>query len=150
MNGGRHIARGAGHAPVCDESDGMSLVLKVGQHRRQAVKFGHAGGLRTLSPYHHDDIPVQLSGRIGCLYGCLVFKDCCRRLDQAAFFGDGGNLDHRLAEIAVKHAKPAIRRVRIASWAQNFGVERCCRGVAPDKAIVRKHGFARIIGKVVT
>ena len=123
MDGGRHIARGAGHAPVSDESDGMSLVLQVGQHRRQAVKFGHAGGLRALSPHDDDDIPVQFAGSIGCLHGCLVFKDRCRCLDQAAFLGDRGNLDHRLAEIAVKHAKPAIRRVWITCGAQNISVE---------------------------
>ena len=101
----------------------MPLVLKVGQHRRQAVEFGHAGGLRTLSPHHDDDIPVKFAGRIGRLHGRLFLEDRGRSLDQAAFFGDGGNLDHRLAEIAVQHAKPAIWRVRIAGGTQDAGVE---------------------------
>jgi hypothetical protein len=67
VDGRRHLARGAGHAPVGHQRHGLTPVLQHAERRRQLVQFRHAVGLRTLEAHHGDEISGQLAGLEGGL-----------------------------------------------------------------------------------
>ena len=62
MDRRRHLARGAGHAPVGDQRDLEAAVLQHAEGRRQLVQLRHAVGLRALEAHHGDEVAVQLAG----------------------------------------------------------------------------------------
>ena len=58
---GRHLARGAGHAPVGDQRHLAAAVLQHAERRGQLVQLGHAVGLRALEADHGDEVAVELA-----------------------------------------------------------------------------------------
>ena len=135
MDRRRHLAGGAGHAPVGDQRHLVTAVLQHAEERREFVQLRHAVGLRPLEAHHGDEIALQLAGLEGCCQLALVDEHPRRRLDHTMLRGHGGDLGHAASQVAFQHAQAALGRERPLGRTQDGFVEALRRSVTPDQLI---------------
>ena len=82
VDGRRHLARRAGHAPVGDQRHAEAALLQGAEDRRQRVQLGHAVGLRALEAQHADEIALQRAALERGLHLVLIVEDAGRGLDD--------------------------------------------------------------------
>ena len=83
VDGGGHLAGGAGHAPVGDERDPVTAALEHAERRRETVQLRHPVGPRALEAHDHDDVAVELVPRKRLEEALLVIEHAGGRLDDA-------------------------------------------------------------------
>jgi hypothetical protein len=132
----RHLAGGAGHAPVGDQRDLLAAVLQHAERRGQLVQLGHAVGARALEAHHGDEVALELAGLEGGEQRVLV----CRTRAGASMrrcSGDRRGLDHRAAEVArAGRRPPSARTARPRGAARRSS--RLAGGVAPFELARRR------------
>ena len=114
VDGGRHLARGAAHAPVGDQRDLEAPPLQHRQRRRQLVQLGHAVGARPLEAHDGDEVALERAGGEGGEHLFLRVEDERRRLDDPAVGGHRRDLDHGAAEVAGQQLQAAVGAERRA------------------------------------
>ena len=65
VDGRRHLAGGAGHAPVGDQRHLEAAILQHAQVGGELVQLRHAVGLGALEAHHHHHVTVQFAGLAG-------------------------------------------------------------------------------------
>ena len=101
VDGSRHFARCAGHAPVRYQRHFLPAVEQDGQRRREFVQFGHAVGARALVTHHADEIfAVQLAALEGSQHFALVVKHDGGRFDHKVLRFHGRYFNHAAADVA--------------------------------------------------
>ena len=149
VDGRRHLARGAGHAPVGDQRHAEAALLQGAEHRRQRVQLGHAVGLRALEAQHADEIALQRAALERGLHRVLIVEDAGRGLDDVTLGPHRRGLDHGLAEIAAQHGEPAGGLEGIGRRAQDLSVQARARAVAPFEPALAQHRLLRVAGQSV-
>ena len=125
MDGGRHLARRAGHAAVGHDRDPLAAVLQHPERGRQLVQLGHAVGGRALVADDRDQVAAvePALGEGGEEVG-LVVEDHRGCGDHAVLGLDRGRLHDRTAEPAREHPQAAVGGERVVGRSQHRGVQR--------------------------
>ena len=116
MDGGRHLAGGAGEPAVGHHGHLVAVVHQHGERGDQFMEFRHARGLRPLKAHHGDEVAVQpalVEGRDELFLGV---KDHGGGLDdRVGPVGQGGHLDDGAAQVAGDDLEPARERKKAAA-----------------------------------
>ena len=145
MDGGRHLAGGAGHAAVGEQRYALAAILQDAEHGGQLVQFRHAVRLRPLEAHDGDEIAREFAGLEGGVEFELVVEDLGRCLDDMAFRLDSRNLDDGLADIAGQHLEAAGRLEGRLDTGEHFRIVADLRGLlAHDRAVLAEPGIDRI------
>ena len=135
MDGRRHLAGGAGHAPVGNQRHLVAAVLQHAKEGRELVQLRHAIGLRPLETHHGDEIALQLAGlESGCQLA-LVDEHPCRRLDHTMLRRHGRDLGHAASQVAFQHTQAALRREGPLCRTQDGFVQALSGPIAPDQLV---------------
>ena len=142
MDGGRHLAGSAGHAPVGHQRHLETAILQHTERRCQAVQLRHAIGLRPLEADDGDEVAVELAVLERVLKLLLVVEHDCRCFDNMALRLDGGNLDDRFAEITGQHLQTTSWLERGLDAGKHLRVVALLGGgLADNRALLVKHGI---------
>ncbi len=144
VDGGGNLARGAGHAPVGDESDLVATVHEHAECGDQGVQFRHPLRPWALVAQHHDDVAVQLTRAEGLGEVGLGGEDARGGTHGTVLRCDGRDLDDRAAEVSVDHAKPALGGEGVVGGAEHGVVERGRGHVAPGHRVAVQDRFLAV------
>ncbi|SPK72805.1 conserved exported protein of unknown function [Cupriavidus taiwanensis] len=146
----RHLAGGAGHAPVGHQRHLVAGILQRAQHRGQPVQFGHAVGIRPLETHHRDQVAAQLARIERGLQRLLRIEHPHRGFDHAVLRRHRRDLDHAAAQVALHQPQAALGGERRGGGRQHLRVAALCGAVAPAQHAVRHHRFLRVTGQART
>jgi hypothetical protein len=118
--------------------------LQDGKRWRQLVEFRHSVGARALFPHHHHHVTREPAGLEGLGHLLLAVEDHGGSLDDMPLGRNGGNLDHRAAEIAMQHAQSAVGTEGVAGRAQHAVVATDGRRIAPLEPAAFQYGLAGV------